>query len=482
MALASTPPLNNANKAAGFKQLDPAKYTSLGDFIDKVNKPDNRDLLVKTYGNQGITGFLKMTGAVKANGTSDQVQYWEESRLHLRQKGEWINATSFYIDKDIENNAGGGSPDGDLGDTGDFDNATVVRVNDVILHKGDRYVVTAISTASSGDASVIATVAALGTPTTVIAAGDALESSAAAADGAAVIGNLHAQGSDQPSEFIESNVILRTNPYMILKETFKVSGSQATNIGWINVGNGDYRWYVKGEMDTRQRFLDKREMMMLLGKSESVTVGGKSVQGSEGYFSAIEDRGIVTSSAESDFTTLGDIDAIITELDKQGAAPEYAIYASTATMLALDDMVASSNLGGSTGSGSQPTNGAQAFGAFQNDPQAAVRLGFSSFRRGGYTFHSKSWKLLNDPTLLAGHGFKGVMIPLTTVVDPKSGNRAAALEMNYKAANGYSREMEHWMTGSILGVTNANSDSLQFNYRSECNLVTRAANQHVLLK
>jgi hypothetical protein len=56
------------------------------------------------------------------------------------------------------------------------------------------------------------------------------------------------------------------------------------------------------------------------------------------------------------------------------------------------------------------------------------------------------------------------------------------LEMNYKAANGYSREMEHWMTGSILGVTNTNEDSLQFNYRSECNLITRAANQHVLIK
>ena len=477
MAL-TTPPLNNAGKAAGFKQLDPAKYTSLGDFIDQVNKPDNRDLLVKTYGNQGITGFLKMTGAVKANGTSDQVQYWEESRLHLRQKGEWINSTSFYIDKDIQDDAGTGAPDGDLGDTGDVDNASVVRVNDVILHKGDRYVVTAISTASASNASVTVTVAALGT-VTAPTAGDALESAAAAADGAAVIGNLHAQGSDQPSEFIESNVILRTNPYMILKETFKVSGSQATNIGWINVGNGDYRWYVKGEMDTRQRFLDKREMMMLLGKNNSVTVGGKSVQGSEGYFSAIEDRGIVTSGTDADFATLGDIDAIITELDKQGAAPEYAIYANTATMLALDDMIASSALGATV---AQPTIGAQAFGAFQNDPQAAVRLGFSSFRRGGYTFHSKSWKLLNDPTLLAGHGFKGVMIPLTTVVDPKSGNRAAALEMNYKAANGYSREMEHWMTGSILGVTNANEDSLQFNYRSECNLITRAANQHVLIK
>jgi hypothetical protein len=42
---------------------------------------------------------------------------------------------------------------------------------------------------------------------------------------------------------------------MIIKEIFKVTGSQATNIGWIDVGGGDYRWFIKGEADTRQRFI-----------------------------------------------------------------------------------------------------------------------------------------------------------------------------------------------------------------------------------
>ena len=83
MAL-GTPPVNGGGVSAGFKSLDPAKYTSLGDFIDEVNAPDNRDLLVKTYGNQGITGFLKMTGAVKASGSNDEVQYCEETRLHSK--------------------------------------------------------------------------------------------------------------------------------------------------------------------------------------------------------------------------------------------------------------------------------------------------------------------------------------------------------------------------------------------------------------
>ena len=445
MALTGTPSVSGGVQSA-FRQLDPAKYTALGDFINKVDRPDVREALVKTYGDQGITGFLQMTGAVKANGSAKQVEYFEEARLHAKQVGEWDSATQFTVDL-------AGSE------------VMTVRVNDVILHGVDRYVVTAIN---EGTGAV--TVEVLGTVVSAAADGDALN--------APIIGNLYAEGSDQPNRFLESNVVFRTNPYMILKETFKVTGSQATNIGYINLGGGDYRWYIKGEADTRQRFLDKREMMMLLGKNDTATVGGKTVQGSEGYFAAIEDRGIVAPS----FATngLGDLDLIVAELDKQGSAPEYAIYANTAELLEIDDMVASLNGAAGFATGG-PTVGAGAFGAFANADQA-VKLGFQSFTRGGYTFHKKPWKLLNDPTLLGGSAYKGVMIPLTSVIDPKSGERAAALEMNYKAVNGYSREMEHWMTGSILGVSNTNEDSLQFNYRSECNLVTRAANQHVLIK
>jgi len=457
MALSSTPSISGGVQSA-FRQLDPAKYTALGDFVNKVDRPDVREALIKTYGDQGITGFLQMTGAVKANGSASKVEWFEEARLHAKQVGEWDSATQFTVDLNGAD---------DVADNAD-DVKMFVRVNDVILHGVDRYVVTFINESTGA-----VTVEVLGTVVAAASDGDALN--------APIIGNLYAEGSDQPSRFLESNVVYRTNPYMILKETFKVTGSQATNIGYINLGGGDYRWYIKGEADTRQRFLDKREMMMLLGKNDTATVGGKTVQGSEGYFAAIEDRGLVYSSSggsNSALDTIAELDAIIAELDKQGASPEYCIYGNTSQMLAIDNMVATLN--GSAGFGAV-TSGASAFGSFANADQA-VKLGFKSFGRGGYTFHNKSWKLLNDPTLLGGSAYKGVMIPMTSVIDPKSGERAAALEMNYKAVNGYSREMEHWMTGSILGVSNTNEDSLQFNYRSECNLVTRAANQHLLIK
>lgn len=72
---------------------------------------------------------------------------------------------------------------------------------------------------------------------------------------------------------------------------------------------------------------------------------------------------------------------------------------------------------------------------------------------------------------------------MTQVADAATGEKAPALELNYKATNGYSREMEHWVTGGgVLGFNNNTKDVAQFNYRSEIALVTRAANQHVVIK
>ena len=435
---------NPSGNQFDLQKLDAAKYISL---YDLVNKPDNRDALIKTYGNQGITGFLQLVGATKAVATNDEVQYWEEERLHKKQAGSMAAITA--ADATVVLTAASAAD-------------VIVRLQDVVLVNGsERALVTGISTAAI-------------TLTALSSDGFSAASLNAAAS-VPVIGNLYAQGSDQPGEFIESGITKRTNPFMIMKEVYSVTGSQATNIGWINLGNGDYRWYLKSEGDTRQRFMDKREMMMLLG--EKVTASGISdIDGSEGYFAAIEDRGIVQSGLIDSIT---EVDDIVKVFDKEGAASEYALYVNRAQDLAIDDMLA----GGQLASGTAATTvGAAAFGSFNNSAETALNLGFRSFARGGYTFHKHDWKLLNDPTLLADSDFAGVAVPMSQVADAKTGEKAPALEMNYKAANGYSREMEHWMIGSVLGASNATKDNVEFHYRSECNLITRAANRHMLIK
>ncbi len=465
------------SELAAVLRSTPERYTTLDQLLE-FNKIDNRDLLIETYGDQGITGFLQMVGAVRSAGTADQIQYWEEGRLHKK-----LTCSSAGLAA-----VGGDTPDsgtisfGAL--TGDDDAAC--RINDVLLSPGGQRLVV-VGTDDGSDANNVIVIAMDG--------GDVAAESGAAEY--VIIGNIYAQGTNQPSRFYDTEVTKRTNDFFITKETFAVNGSQATNIGWINTGNGDYRWYVKGEMDARKRFLNQREMMMMLSEGVSTTntnlnlsgasnatAGLGNITGSEGYFSAIENRGITATGTfvgqtSPATTALSEFDEILLLLDAQGAPSEYAMYVDLTTSLNIDDMLAN-------GIATATTAGLSGqFGAFNNDNDMAVQLGFKSFTRGGYTFHKHDWRLLNDPTLLgaAGHNFAGVMCPMSKVADAKTGKKSYALEMNFKEANGYSRDVEHWVEGGgVLGFATNDQDVAKFHYRSEACLVTRAANQHVLLK
>ena len=435
----------DATAAGHGLKATPENYITLGSLIDPT-QPDVRDLFVQTYGDQGITGFLELTGAKKNAGTSDEVEWYEEGRLHSTVTGT----------------IAAGTADGQATMT-----VTVgtLRVNDVILDSnGVRLVVLS---ATSGDTDNLLNMAGA---VAVDAIGTAAEF--------AVIGNVYAQGTDQPGEFYQTGLKKYNNPYIITKEMYEVNGSQATNIGWLNV-NGQYMWYLKNEMDTRKRFMNQREMMMLYAQKGVSAITGGTIPGSEGYFAAVESRGITTAGSFGDTTAnpIQDIDTIILTLDAEGAPAEYAMYVNRTTSLNVDDMLAS---GLGTTSGGLTSQ----FGAFNNSQDMAVSLGFKSFTRGGYTFHKHDWKLLNDAKLGAlGGEFKGAMIPMTQVADAKSGLKSPSLEMNYKSAGNYSRELEHWIEGGgVLGHVTSGKDTVKFNYRSECNLVTRAANQHVVLK
>ena len=446
-------------------QATPQNYVSLANLIDPT-KPDVRDLYVQTFGDQGITGFLELTGAKKNAGTSDKVEWYEEGRLHKTFNGTY----------DADGAVGGSGPGvGELTSSisaGAGNAGTIqLRLGDVVLTStGLRLVVTSVTASTSSAADRYNVTSLNGTAGSDIGA----------AEDMAIIGNTHAQGTDQPSSFYQTGLVKRENPYIIVKEMYEVNGSQATNIGWLNV-NGQYMWYLKNEMDARKRFMNEREMMLLYSQKGDISVNDGSgtaqgIAGSEGYFAAVEARGISTTGTfdVGDFT---DIDALITELDKEGAPSEYAMYLNRAVSLSIDDMLASG------GAGSVTAGLASQFGAFNNDADLAVNLGFKSFTRGGYTFHKHDWRLLNDPTLGALGNVRGAMIPMSQVADAQTGVKAPALEMCYKAAGNYSREMEHWVEGGgVLGHVTSGKDTVKFNYRSECNLVTRAANQHILLK
>ena len=430
--------------------LSPQTYVSLGDLVDGT-KDDVRDIYVSAYGDQGLSGLVEIIGAKKNVGSSDETVWYEEGRL-----GRTVEITSGVVTKvnGVDPNLANAAAD----------NAAGLRVYDVLLKGSLRFVVNDIDA------------------TGVVTGHDMADGGAAETigDGTwSVIGNAYPQGTDQPSEPFSPRITRYANPFTIVKETFHVSGSQASNIGWVNVG-GQNMWYLKGELDARRKFMNMREGMLVFGqKNADATTGayGSNVPGSEGYVAAVTARGGVATNpfaAAFNDSSYG-FDDIIVEIDKQGNAAENALYLNRELSLACDNQIATGGLGG---------NGiglAAAYGAFNNDKDMAVEMGFQSFQRGGYTFHKHDWKLLNDPVAGGVSNVQGALIPLSVIVDAKTGNSHHSLEMNYKSAGNYSREMEHWVEGGgVLGYNTGGEDLAKFNYRSECNLCVRGANQHFL--
>ena len=424
-------------------------YAALNDLIG-TNKEMVMPELVETYGDQGITGFLRLTGAVQSAGTADQIEWFQVGRRHKVIAFTGAAESSDTVTFTISDHA--------------------LNKYDVLMdaNTGVRYIVDSDHTGTSLTVSPL-NMDAITAPTDTT--GDLI-----------LLGNMHPQGGNEQTYFVETDVERKKNPFAIVKGKHEVAGSQATNIGWVNLGNGEYRWFMYAEGEARKRFEDQREMIMLFGEQHDGTgAAGADLgfAGSDGYVTQVQAGGInITNANANPLDSFAEFDDIIIELDKQGAPAEYAMYLNRKQDLAIDDMLAS-------GVATSVTAGLPGqFGAFNNDADMAVKLGFKSFTRGGYTFHKHDWKLLNDPTLLGASNYlQGAMVPLANVADPRTGASAPSLAMYYKEANGYSRELEHWVTGGgVLGYNTNGDDKATFHYRSECALVVRAANQHVLIR
>jgi hypothetical protein len=223
---------------------------------------------------------------------------------------------------------------------------------------------------------------------------------------------------------------------------------------------------------------------MIIGEAGDSTLddgatdgAGSKVITTEGLLPFIENKG-QSMDLGSSAITMADFDAAVKSLDKYRGSKEMALYAGINLSLDIDDLLASQ--------GAYAAGGAN-YGTFANNKDMALNLGFNSFSRGGYTFHKKTYDLFNRPDLLGADGFNyngyGMCIPMDAQKDAKSGESIPSLRIRYKAANGYSREMEHWLTGgAILQNKTSGVDELRCNYRTERGFEGFAPNRFLLFK
>jgi len=455
--------------------------------------PDLMEAEAEVFGPRTISGFLSQVGAEESM-TSDQVIWSEQSRLHLSYTGTVavagdVNGT-FTVLKDIDGN--------------DLTTTHGIRTNDVVLIAQAGFVVKAL-VVETPDSSVVSVEPYATAALSTLSAGAAT---------LLVIGSEYGKGqsyTDNTGTFKSDSRTALTptfksfsNKPIIMKDYYEISGSDASQIGWVEVsgeeGQNGYLWYLKAEGDTRARFTDYLEMSMLEAEktAEASIIGfgadgqirgaadaGVGGAGTEGLFAAIEDRGNITSgiTGVNAATDLAEFDAILAEFDAQGAIEENMMFVNRATSLAMDDMLASMNSYGAGGT---------SYGVFDNEEDMALNLGFSGFRRGSYDFYKSDMRYLNDKSTRGGinaaagsAAIRGIIVPAgtSTVYDQSLGKnlKRPFLHVRYRASKTDNRKMKTWTTGSV-GATTSALDAMQIHYLSERCLVTQGANNFMLMK
>ena len=445
--------------------------------------PELYEAEVERYGNRTLSAFLRMVGAEMPM-TSDQVIWSEQNRLHIAYEG--VSRTAGSDSLTIPGN-------------------NAIRLNQTVI-------------ISDGFTTCRALVTVVGT-TTITAVpyvGADLDAVFGAVNMTAgklfVYGSEFAKGTNEMRGSIEPQVDTFTNNPVIIKDKFEVSGSDAAQIGWIEVatedGTSGYMWYLKAESETRLRFEDYLEMTCVEGVKAAAASGvatadytsgdtqftgitsggvrsGVSPIGTQGLFDAIEERGNVwqdfAGAAAPGAGALGDFDTILKQLDKQGAIEENMLFLNRATALDFDDMIAAMAGGGYAGTQ------AASYGLFDNESEMALNFGFSGFRRGSYDFYKTDWKYLNDATTRGlTKDIDGVMVPAgtTTVYDQMLGSniRRPFLHVRYRASQTDDRRYKNWITGSVGGAYTSALDAMEVHFLSERCLITQAANNFVLFK
>jgi hypothetical protein len=447
--------------------------------------PELYEAEVERFGNRTLQGFLRMVGAEMPM-TSDQVIWSEQNRLHVSYDVANIKSgSSTVIEVQVENQK-----------------QCVVRKNQtVVISDGLNTVKAKVSDVSSvtswsgtpavgtAEVTVVTYKVADLTTSTGLTAGDSVKlfvygsDFGKGTDGMDAAGNISANGVSA----IQPDFTQFSNKPIILKDMYQVNGSDAAQIGWVEVatedGTSGYLWYLKAESETRLRFEDYLEMSMV--EAEKDLAGATTPSGSEGLFAAIEARGNIyndfAGAAAPGSGALGDFDAILKQLDKQGAIEENMLFLSRATALDFDDMIAAQ-----AGGGYASTVNAS-YGLFNNEEDMALNFGFSGFRRGSYDFYKTDWKYLNDASTRGLTGdIDGVMIPAgtSTVYDQMLGQniRRPFLHVRYRASEADDRRMKSWVTGSVGGAYTSSLDAMQVHFLSERCLCVQGANNFVLFK
>lgn len=433
-----------------------------------ILKPTIDSKQYETYGEEDITGLMEIMGS-KNPVKSLQYRHFEDDRLHtvVRATGTGLAANTNVVYTVDAGFTLAGFPTvfdpylaASFGDNAPNPSGTTtlhpVRLTDGIMFpNGARGTVVAI-TSTTFEVAPDLIGGALPTVTNT--------------EDLILMGVTLGEGQDTPP-----GVNLRQDVYdnvlQIMGDSAKATGSSMGEQTWVNFEGKDgrmgYMWYYKQQDETLRRFKNFRELNLVSGErvtnTANVAAYDATLLKTEGLYAFASSFNGDTQYNIAAGLSLADFeDLVIDNLDQNNGAMENCLMASIRTRNSIDNFIRP-----------EMQQGGVLYNAFDGSEEQAVNFGFSTFRVLGYTFHLKTYRLLNNPTLLGANPLfnnSALVLPMDKMAYAVGYERkketVGSFRMNYMVSDGFSREMEEFMTGGTGGIYTNTNDSQTMSLRT----------------
>jgi len=289
--------------------------------------------------------------------------------------------------------------------------------------------------------------------------------------------NAQAENSDAP----ESRVYLPTEKFnftTILRRSFKVSGSEATNRTYI--GNGG-AWYFEQENIEMKEMARDKEGLILFGEAYSDGTTSGAVKSGKGLWQHALDDGVSTTFAAATGITETDIQDTLKDLRVQGGSNKLVGLCGSQIHLDAQRALKDYHVAGSIN-----------YGGFGGNE---VGLDVMSYRIGGKTLDLVYYELFDDTAMVPHSGstataaetdFANAMLILD-MGDDDGGH--PLLSLKYKELNGSSRKFIHaYQTGMMSpdgnngGKVSGGGDNFSVHYLCELGLEARLTNRLAIIR
>lgn len=296
-----------------------------------------------------------------------------------------------------------------------------------------------------------------------------------------IYGNAFGEGS-KDTESMTSTVSKYKNNTQILRETFKLTGTSASEKLWFMV-EGKWYWSYRGERDCWTRYSNYKELTLLAGKKMTnpaisdgnITALGNgygAVKSTDGLINQVVTSGNQVNYASGTGMTIADFESLAKTLDKQKGAKQNMMLVGIDLSMQIDRLIRT-----------DMNNGALVFGDYKFSESQKVNLEFDTLKVGSYVFNKKTFDIMSDKQLLGSQGFnfslEGLVMPMDSRVDD-SGVRVPSCRVRYLAQDGIeSRETKKAVIDNFK--LQDGEDSKGVRYLSEVGLECFALNRYAYI-